>query len=103
MEKTLDTIEMDFQNAARQASELEQVAQNLHMLAEDDIQACLSAVSANWKGENAAAFCKKGAVVGNHIKNSAENLKNAAEVLREIARNIYDAEKKNYEIARNRD
>lgn len=103
MAKTLDTIEMDFRNAARHADELEQVAQNLHMLADNDIQACLLAVAANWKGENAAAFCKKGAIVENHIKNSAADLKNAAEMLRELARNLYDAEKKNYKIARNRD
>lgn len=103
MAKTLDTIEMDFRNAARQADELEQVAQNLYMIADDDVQACLSAVAANWKGENAAAFCKKGALVGNQIKNSAADLKNAAETMRELARNLYHAEKKNYEIARNRD
>lgn len=103
MAKTLDTIEMDFRNAIRQADELEQVAQNLHMLADGEIQACLSKVAANWKGENAAAFCKKGAIVGNQIKNSASDLKNAAETMRKIAHNLYEAEKKNYEIARNRE
>lgn len=103
MAKTLDTIEMDFRNAIRQADELEQVAKNLHMLADDEIQACLSKVAANWKGENATAFCKKGAIVGNHISHSASDLENAAEAMRQIANNLYEAEKKNYEIARNRD
>jgi len=103
MAKTMEAIEMDFKNAARQADELEQVAQDLSVLADESFQECLSKIAANWKGENATAFCQKGSTVGNHIKNAAEDLKNSAETLRQIARNLYEADKRVYEIARNRD
>lgn len=102
MAKTMYTIEMDLQNARRQADDLEQIAQNLSMLADEHFQSCIAGIAANWKGENAAAFCKKGNIVGNNIKNSADDLKNAASVLRQIAENTYQAEKAGYEIARNR-
>lgn len=102
MAKTMYTIEMDLQNAKRQADDLEQIAQNLSMLADEHFQSCIAGIAANWKGENAAAFCKKGNIVGNNIKNSADDLKNAASVLRQIAENTYQAEKAGYEIAQNR-
>jgi len=96
------TIEMDLQNARRQADDLEQIAQELNMLAEEHFQSCIAGIAASWKGENAAAFCKKGNIVGDNIKNSAADLKNAASVIRQIAENTYHAEKANYEIAQNR-
>lgn len=102
MAKTMHAIEMDFQNAKRQAEELEQIAQNLSMLADNQFQQCLAAIAANWKGENAAAFCKKGCVVGNHMKESADSLRKTAAVMRQIAENTYQAEKNNCEIAGSR-
>ena len=102
MAKTMYSIEMDFQNARRQADDLEQIAQNLNMLADEHFQSCIAGIAANWKGENAAAFCKKGNIVGHNIKNAAADLKNAASVIRQIAENTYQAEKAGYEIARNR-
>ena len=103
MAKTVDTIEMDFRNAKRQADELEQIAQNLKTLSEGRAQTCLFEVAASWKGENASAFCKKGAAACSHIQNSANDLKNAADALRRIAANLYEAEMKNYKTARNRE
>ena len=100
MAKTMYTIEMDYQNAKKQAYELDQIAKSLGMLADQQFQSCLSAVAACWKGENAAAFCKKGNIVGNNIKNSADELKETAAVIRQMAENTYEAEKKNYEIAK---
>lgn len=102
MAKTMDMIEMDFQNARRQAGELEEIAQSLHMLAEQGIQSCMAGIAANWKGDNAAAFCKKGTIVESNIRQTAQELKNAAEVIRQMAQNTYQAEKANYETARNR-
>lgn len=99
MAKTMHMIEMDFQNARKQAEELEQIAQILRVLAENSFQQCLSGIAAGWKGENAAAFCKKGTIVGENIKHSAEELKNAAQTIRELAQNTYHAEKRSYELA----
>lgn len=102
MAKTMHVIEMEFQNAKRQADELEQISKNLAMLADSSFQSCLSGIAAAWKGENAAAFCKKGQLIGNNMKTTAEDLKHAAETIRQTAQNTYDAEKKSYEIAQAR-
>ena len=72
------------------------------MLADSSFQSCLAGIAAAWKGENAAAFCKKGNLVGNNVKNTAQDLKHVAETIREIAQNTYNAEKQNYEIAQAR-
>ena len=102
MAKTMHTIEMEFKNARRQADELEQISKSLSMLADSSFQSCLAGIAAAWKGENAAAFCKKGNLVGNNVKNTAQDLKHVAETIREIAQNTYNAEKQNYEIAQAR-
>ena len=102
MAKTMHTIEMEFQNARRQADELEQISKSLSLLADSSFQSCLAGIAAAWKGENAAAFCKKGNLVGNNVKNTAQDLKHVAETIREIAQNTYNAEKQNYEIAQAR-
>ncbi len=102
MAKTMHTIEMEFQNARRQADELEQISKSLSMLADSSFQSCMAGIAAAWKGENAAAFCKKGNLVGNNVKNTAQDLKHVAETIREIAQNTYNAEKQNYEIAQAR-
>ena len=102
MAKTMHTIEMEFQNARRQADELEQISKSLSMLADSSFQSCLAGIAAAGKGENAAAFCKKGNLVGNNVKNTAQDLKHVAETIREIAQNTYNAEKQNYEIAQAR-
>ena len=102
MAKTMHTIEMEFQNARRQADELEQISKSLSMLADSSFQSCLAGIAAAWKGENAAAFCKKGNLVGNNVKNTAQDLKHVAETIREIVQNTYNAEKQNYEIAQAR-
>ena len=78
MAKTMHTIEMEFQNARRQADELEQISKSLSMLADSSFQSCLAGIAAAWKGENAAAFCKKGNLVGNNVKNTAQDLKHVA-------------------------
>ncbi len=102
MTKTMDTIEMDYKSAARQADELEQAAQRLHTLSQDSFQPCMAAIAASWKGENASAFCKKGTAVFDRLLASAEDLKQIADAVRQIAQNTYDADKRSCEIAQER-
>lgn len=90
---------MDFENARRQAEELEQIARNLSTLVDSSFRPCLQGIAANWKGENADAFCKKGNIVGEKIMRSALDLKNTAETIRKIAENTCQAEKRIYDIA----
>lgn len=98
----INTIEMDYKNATRQADELEQIAQKLHALSQDSFQPCLAAVAASWKGETASAFCKKGTAALDSLLASAENLRQIAAASRQIAKNTYEAEKRSCEIAQER-
>ena len=102
MPESLQTIEMDFAEARRQAQELEQIAGNLNTLVNGTFQPCLRGIAAGWKGENAQVFCKKGAVVGEQIARSASDLRLVAETIRQMAENTYRAEKKICEIAAGR-
>lgn len=102
MAKTMYAIEIDFANAVRQADELDRVAQDLSTLVDRQFHPCLQGISASWRGENATAFCRKGNAIGQNIARSVSDLRNAAETIRKIAQNIYNAEKTNYEIAQMR-
>lgn len=102
MAKTMETIEMDFKNANRQADELEQIAQDLVTLSEDHFQPWLAAVAASWKGDNASVFCKKGTAASDGLSASAADLQQIAAAIRQIAQNTYDAEKRSCEIAQER-
>ena len=93
---------MDFANASRQADELDQIAQSLNSLAKNDFDSCLRGVASDWKGENAAAFCRKGEKLGGYIQQSVKDLKKTAATIRTIAQNTYQAEMKNLEIAKMR-
>lgn len=102
MAKSIYAIEMDFSKAKAQAGELEQVARDLEHLLNNDFHPCLSSITSGWKGSNADNFRSKGITIGEHIKQSANDLREAARTIRQIAKNTYDAEKQNYEIARMR-
>lgn len=102
MAKTMYTIEMNYRNACKQAEELEQIAHNLNVLAEKDFEVYLLGIAAAWKGENSSVFCKKGYILQNDIKNSAEDLRKAAAAIRKISQNVYNTEKQNLEIAQRR-
>ncbi len=102
MVKTMHAIEMDFQKAKKQAEELEEIAQSLRVLSENSFQPCLAKIAASWKGEYAAVFCKKGAVVEHNLKQSAAGFRQAAETIRQTAQNTYEAEKRSVELASTR-
>lgn len=102
MAKTIYAIEMDFAVATRQADELERIAQDLNALIDSQFEPCLHGIAGSWKGENANAFCRKGTVIEGSIQRSAADLRKTAATIRTIARNLYEAEKRNYEIAQTR-
>lgn len=102
MAKTMYAIQMDFANACRQANELDQVAQNLSTMISNDFNPCLHGIEASWKGENARMFCNKGMILREHIMDTAADLQKTAGVIRQIAKNTYNSEKANYDLAQQR-
>ncbi len=103
MARSLHAIEFDFQKALRQARELDQVAQRLNSLSDSSLEDTLNQISANWTGDNAVKYIKKGKLLQGNIDKTANALREVAEAIREIARNLYEAEMAAWERAHNRD
>lgn len=89
---SLTKIEIDFQNAQAQAKRLEDVADNMKRLADQQIADTIREMSSCWKGETAAAYFGKAEKVKQDIADTAKALYAVASNIRAQARRIYDAE-----------
>ncbi len=86
------SIEFDFAQACRQASELEEIAGEIRTLANQKMSNSMQQLSANWKGDSASAFLKKNDLLRDDIADTAETLYSIAASIRTVARRIYEAE-----------
>lgn len=97
---TLAEINFNYQNAIRQAKELDEVASKLENAANRDMEEILNAVSKAWKStESAPAYIRKGQKVEGDIRTTAGNIRNIASAIRTIAERIRQAELEAWEIA----
>ena len=96
-------IEMDFKAALRQADKIDNIASKLSRTANSDYQNTLQGISSAWKGDNANIYINKSSVLVGRMSNTASRLNEAADTIRRIAKNIYDAEMRAWEIAQRRD
>lgn len=103
MAKTLTSIRMDFDRAIRKAQSLEELAQQLESLAEDNMEATFQNVGRAWNGEASRDYLGKGRELKRKIKSSAAQLKRIAEALRTAARVTYNAERHAILVAQARD
>lgn len=99
---TRESIMWDYKAACGQAGELEQVASNIKKMANDNLSRNLQDLSNYWQGSNAEAYLKKGTQLHTDMKATAKELEDIASAIRTIAKNIYDTELKNIEIAESR-
>jgi uncharacterized protein YukE len=97
------SIEFDFAKACQQAEQLEALAGKLLNLSNDKFQGTMQQLSLNWKGESAAAYQKKGAVLQNSMALTAKDVNKVAANIRTVARNIYEAEMEAKRIAEQRE
>lgn len=103
MARSLGAIRMDFAKALRQAGQLEDVSRDMKTLACSRMEETLQNLSQNWTGENSAKYIGKGKQLEENIERTSEALYEAAQAIREIAQNVYEAEMRAWEIAHNRD
>ncbi|MBT9778510.1 hypothetical protein GPL15_18585 [Clostridium sp. MCC353] len=96
-------IRFNFRTAIRQAERLETSADQLKKLANTSLDNSLGTLSENWKGENAGAYIRKGAMLQKEIAATSEELNRVAGDIRRIAKRIYDAEMEALRIASRRD
>ena len=99
MAKSYNEIVMDFRKANEAADRLQKLSSELRSIADEKYNGTLRSISNNWKGENAENYVRKGEKVQKKIFNSSNDLKRAAETIRTIARNTYEAEMRAWRIA----
>ena len=101
MAKTAHTIYLDYQKAMRQADRLEEAAKKIRN-EKSSLHSCRGSISSAWKGDNASAFIRKVSVVENDLASIEKSIRNAAAVIRRIAKETYDAEQRALTMAKNR-
>ena len=95
-------INMDFRQAMAQADKVDNLADRLSQVANDQLGDTLQNLSYGWKGDNAEAYLKKGARLQGKITMSSSDLHSIASSIRTAAQRIYNAEMQALDIARNR-
>ena len=99
MAKSLYQINLDYNKALQQAAELEAIARELKNLADSEFHTCLEHVAANWKGDNAQEYIKKGQRLKSQMLTSATELNSVAKTIRSIAKRTRQADRNAYFIA----
>lgn len=83
--------ETDFHVAMMKADQLEEIAKRLSDLSDRQLGGTMQKLSCGWKGENAHAYLKKGAKLQGKIKETSNDLKSVAEMLRSTGKKAYKA------------
>lgn len=86
-------ILVDFQKVINQANQMEELAGALRQECEGNLTEALNLVAGAWTGEAAERYLKKGSRFQTEMIRSANDLARTAEVIREVARVMYEAEK----------
>lgn len=92
MELTKSSIDINFQNTLKRAGELDEIADSLRHLSNEQFHNTLEEISGNWKGDNANIYLQKGYTLEQKIKETAKELKHTAQTIRNNAKRIYNAE-----------
>lgn len=97
--KSRFSIEMDFRRAKQQADELDSLAKELKTVASNDYENTINQINANWESDCSKEYINKAYTVKERMEKSAASLSKAADTIRQIAQNIYDAEMASIELA----
>ena len=102
MAKTLGMIRMEYNKAMKQAEKLDQIAADLKRVADQRFTPSLSQINKAWKSDASVKFIRKGNKLAREILARARELEKAAETVRTIAKNTYNAEMRARQIAKDR-
>ena len=100
--KSLYDIDMDFRDVEQQVKELQEIAQKLKRMGNNDFEEALRDIGTNWTGDNATKFIAKGSNLKTDLIENGENIMKIACALDEAARNMYHAELQNIDRADDR-
>jgi len=85
-------IEMDFAAASAQAKKIDEIADEMSTLANQNLVTTMQEISTCWKGESATAYLSKVESAKGDILNTKTLLKSIAQMIRTEAKRVYDAE-----------
>lgn len=103
MEKTLTSIQIDFNRVMKQADRLDDLAYELTGVAQNQINGAMQEIHHSWTGEAAEQYLKKGQIIEKKVIQSASQLKKIAAVIRTMATVTYNAELEAIRIAQIRE
>ena len=92
-------IIFDYEATIRQVEKLEELAERLRRIADNDLEEVLSEINQGWQGENATKFLSKGDTMKGKVLRSSENLQNIANTMRQMAENLRTSEQEAARIA----
>lgn len=90
--QTRTTIEMNYNNAMRQARRVESIADNMKRLANQELGGTMQSLAANWRGQEASMYLQKGSQLQEGIRRTANELQSAAQKIRSEAWRIRQAD-----------
>lgn len=90
-EKSRIEIWYDLAKARDQANKLVEAAKAIRK-EKERFEGCKAEVSGVWEGDNAIRFSRKMELIANDLTRTAQQLELTAEVIRDNAKRIYDAE-----------
>lgn len=92
-------IDLNYTQSIAQADELDRVADHVKSLSEEDVTKLISDLGACWEGTNADAYIAKVDILKKNLMKTAADIAKTAQAMREMATNIYNAEKEAQQIA----
>lgn len=97
------SIEFDFRKAKQQAGKLDDAAEQIRRIANNNFQDTLQSISVSWTGENSRQYLNKGVALKNQMIQTARKLNGIASEIRTAAQRIYSAEMAALRIAEERE
>lgn len=93
------TIYMNYNKAMKQANRLEELANELRGLANNDVDDTLSHLSSQWKGDNANTYVRKGYELQKNLLATAKKMTDTATAIRTAAKRTRASEIAAIELA----
>lgn len=100
--KSQSEIRMDFTKARADADKIDRIAADIKTLSRGKLENSMNRIVAAWTGTNSKLFLKKEAQLQAEMDRTVRSLNDIADDIRRIARQVYDAELRAYEIATRR-
>lgn len=95
--KTMQSIQVDFNNAMIQASNVDTCADDLKQISRQ-LQNALNELSGGWKGEAASIYIEKGEQLVLKINQTSKDLQKVSGSISKSAKIFYEAEKTALEV-----